>query len=109
MSHCRCQRCRQVVEKKGGTARAKFVFFAAWLTLIPWVAFLSFSGGAAFVLAPIVMLLGCSIIGAFRADAFPEPLCSACGATLVEAPMVSAEELAPAAKPVRMPGRVVNA
>ncbi len=85
------------------------MFFAAWLTLLPWVAFLSFSGGAAFVIAPIVMLLGCSIIGAFRAEAFPEPLCSACGATLANAPMVSEEELAPRAKPVFVRGRAVNA
>ena len=100
MSQCRCERCRRVVTKRGGSTRAKLVFFTAWLTLIPWVAFLSFSGGAAFVIAPIVMLLGCSILGAFRGDAFPEPLCDACGATLVHAPTVSDQELAPRRRPV---------
>ena len=109
MSQCRCERCRRVVEKRGGSARAKFVFFAAWLTLVPWVAFLSFSGGAAFVIAPIVMLLGCSILGAFRADAFPDPLCEACGATLEHAPIVTGEELAPRRKPAFARARTLSA
>lgn len=102
--HCRCERCRKVVEKRGGTSRAKAVFWGAWLFLVPWVAMLSCSGGAAFVIAPLTIALGCSIIAAFRAAAFPEPLCARCGASLLHAPVVELE--APASQPLPVPARL---
>lgn len=98
---CKCLRCRKVVEKRSGSMASKAVFYGSWLTIIPYAGMCAVAGGGVFVMAPLTIVLGCAIIGAFAPKAFPKPHCPECRASLEDAPEVKlVSEPVPQSRPI---------
>lgn len=78
-----------MVRRDRGAWWKKAVFVSLFATTLPYAWLLFVAGPGVVGVIPIVWALGFAISAVFREWAWPDPICSACGALLTWAPRAS--------------------